>query len=576
MVGTLLEKRREQRPPDPGACPRLLDLLLQNGAEGVLVGRHDEGDGVGQGAVEVEEDRLPARLSPGAGCRVGALAIGGGGDHAASLPAAVRGAKTCRAAGDPAALTRGRRVSRAASGYGGRDEHDSPGEAPAGTWCTRPGPRRSRRSSRRVTRLGEFLRGEVGNRPRLPPGRSARACAPSSARWMPCACSSSARTPTRLRATPSAWRSRSLRTCTRCPRASPTSSGSCRRTSECPRRAPATSRRGRTRGSSSSTGSSPWHRVPRGAIGERGGRRSPRGPSTRSPGAGDPSSPSSGDGTPEGWSRSCPASRASSPAPEPTVSPRRLLRVPAVQPGQRPAGPSGCSARGLEPPVTPVRPRRDRVWTRYVAIGDSFTEGMCDLDPRAPDAYVGWADRLAHHLDSIAEAEHLPFGYANLAVRGRKLSDVVGPQLDAALRMSPDLVSMVGGGNDLLRPNVDLDALASRTRGGSRAHPELGVGRPPRDADGHARRGPVQGPAGPSRRALRQHLHDRPAARLSRPQPLGHARTARLAHVVGRPHPPHVRGAPPGRPRRADGARPQHRPRRLDDTPARRRARRPP
>jgi len=103
-----------------------------------------------------------------------------------------------------------------------------------------------------------------------------------------------------------------------------------------------------------------------------------------------------------------------------------------------------------------------RVWTRYVAIGDSFTEGMSDPDPTRPDAYVGWADRLAHHLDAIAEREHLPFGYANLAVRGRKLDDVVGPQLDDAMTMQPDLVSMVGGGNDLLRPQVDLDGLASR------------------------------------------------------------------------------------------------------------------
>ncbi|QIM21840.1 SGNH/GDSL hydrolase family protein [Phycicoccus sp. HDW14] len=102
------------------------------------------------------------------------------------------------------------------------------------------------------------------------------------------------------------------------------------------------------------------------------------------------------------------------------------------------------------------------VWTRYVAIGDSFTEGMSDPDPERDDAYVGWADRLALRLDAVAEAEHLPFGYANLAVRGRTLSDVVGPQLDAALTMSPDLVSMVGGGNDLLRPSVDLDGLAAR------------------------------------------------------------------------------------------------------------------
>ncbi len=103
-----------------------------------------------------------------------------------------------------------------------------------------------------------------------------------------------------------------------------------------------------------------------------------------------------------------------------------------------------------------------RVWTRYVAIGDSFTEGMSDPDPARPDAYVGWADRLAHHLDAVAESEHLPFGYANLAVRGRRLDDVVGRQLEAAVRMQPDLVSMVGGGNDLLRPTVDVDVLASR------------------------------------------------------------------------------------------------------------------
>ncbi len=109
-----------------------------------------------------------------------------------------------------------------------------------------------------------------------------------------------------------------------------------------------------------------------------------------------------------------------------------------------------------------MTPAARPVWTRYVAIGVSFTEGMSDPDPTLPDAYVGWADRLAHHLDAVAERAHLPFGYANLAVRGRKLDDVVGTQLDAAMSMSPDLVSMVGGGNDLLRPTVDLDRLAAR------------------------------------------------------------------------------------------------------------------
>lgn len=99
-----------------------------------------------------------------------------------------------------------------------------------------------------------------------------------------------------------------------------------------------------------------------------------------------------------------------------------------------------------------------RPWSRYVAIGDSFTEGMSDPDPQTPGAYVGWADRLAALLATHVEE----FSYANLAVRGRKLHDVAGPQLDAALGLGPDLVSIVGGGNDILRPRADVDALATR------------------------------------------------------------------------------------------------------------------
>ncbi len=106
--------------------------------------------------------------------------------------------------------------------------------------------------------------------------------------------------------------------------------------------------------------------------------------------------------------------------------------------------------------------RTPRTWTRYVAIGDSFTEGMSDPDPDRPGQYIGWADRLAVHLSGYAGDAGEPFGYANLAVRGRLLADVVGPQLDAALALEPDLVSIVGGGNDVLRPSADLDALAAR------------------------------------------------------------------------------------------------------------------
>jgi len=108
-----------------------------------------------------------------------------------------------------------------------------------------------------------------------------------------------------------------------------------------------------------------------------------------------------------------------------------------------------------------VRPQ-PRVWTRYVALGDSFTEGMSDTDPDVPGRYVGWADRLAGHLAERAAEAGQELGYANLAVRGRLLDDVVGPQLEAGLALEPDLVSVVGGGNDILRPRADVDALAAK------------------------------------------------------------------------------------------------------------------
>ncbi len=107
-------------------------------------------------------------------------------------------------------------------------------------------------------------------------------------------------------------------------------------------------------------------------------------------------------------------------------------------------------------------------WSRYVAVGDSFTEGLNDTEPvehpavSTPDRFSGWADRLAALLAADAEAAGGTFRYANLAVRGRLLADIAGRQVDQALALGPDLVSLVGGGNDLLRPRADVDALAAR------------------------------------------------------------------------------------------------------------------
>lgn len=92
---------------------------------------------------------------------------------------------------------------------------------------------------------------------------------------------------------------------------------------------------------------------------------------------------------------------------------------------------------------------------RLVALGDSFTEGVGDDDPAAPNGVRGWADRVAEQL-AVREPE---FRYANLAVRGKLMPQILGEQLEPALAMDPDLVTLYAGGNDLMRPKVDIDGL---------------------------------------------------------------------------------------------------------------------
>jgi lysophospholipase L1-like esterase len=89
-------------------------------------------------------------------------------------------------------------------------------------------------------------------------------------------------------------------------------------------------------------------------------------------------------------------------------------------------------------------------YTSLVAIGDSFTEGMSDLLPDG--SYRGWADLLAARM-----AAHTPgFRYANLAVRGKLIGQIVDEQVDAAAAMQADVVTLVGGLNDTLRPKCDM------------------------------------------------------------------------------------------------------------------------
>jgi lysophospholipase L1-like esterase len=92
-----------------------------------------------------------------------------------------------------------------------------------------------------------------------------------------------------------------------------------------------------------------------------------------------------------------------------------------------------------------------------VAVGDSFTEGMCD--ELLPDGhYRGWADRVAARL----AAEQPGFRYANLAVRGKLIGQIVDEQLDVAAGMGAELVTLAGGLNDAMRPGCDPEQVAER------------------------------------------------------------------------------------------------------------------
>ncbi|MGY4708312.1 SGNH/GDSL hydrolase family protein [Mycolicibacterium sp. CBM1] len=85
-------------------------------------------------------------------------------------------------------------------------------------------------------------------------------------------------------------------------------------------------------------------------------------------------------------------------------------------------------------------------FSRYVAIGDSQTEGLWDGDDTV--GVIGFADRLAASLDSLYPG----LLYANLAIRGKRVVDVLEVQLPAALAMEPDLITVCIGMNDVTRP----------------------------------------------------------------------------------------------------------------------------
>lgn len=96
-------------------------------------------------------------------------------------------------------------------------------------------------------------------------------------------------------------------------------------------------------------------------------------------------------------------------------------------------------------------------WHRFVTLGDSFTEGFGDPKPSSPGGYREWADRVAEELSRGS----VGFSYANLAIHGLTVQQVIEQQLGKAIELTPDLVTLQAGGNDLICPAVDPDRLAS-------------------------------------------------------------------------------------------------------------------
>ncbi|MHA7262808.1 SGNH/GDSL hydrolase family protein [Arthrobacter sp. TMN-37] len=100
----------------------------------------------------------------------------------------------------------------------------------------------------------------------------------------------------------------------------------------------------------------------------------------------------------------------------------------------------------LQPPGLPGR---------YVALGDSFTEGVGDPSRILPNGVRGWADRVAERL---AKSEP-GWEYANLAIRSKRLRHIAAEQLGPALAMEPTLITLYAGGNDIMDAGTNVTEL---------------------------------------------------------------------------------------------------------------------
>ena len=106
-----------------------------------------------------------------------------------------------------------------------------------------------------------------------------------------------------------------------------------------------------------------------------------------------------------------------------------------------------------------------------MALGDSFTEGVGDPHPPSPNGLRGWADRVA-----VALAQTNPeLRYANLAVRGRRMDEILDEQVQTAVMLEPDLVTIYAGMNNLLLLRNDVDAMMARYAEGLKTLQQTGA-----------------------------------------------------------------------------------------------------
>lgn len=99
-----------------------------------------------------------------------------------------------------------------------------------------------------------------------------------------------------------------------------------------------------------------------------------------------------------------------------------------------------------------------RAFARYVALGDSSTEGIDDPLLDGSGGYRGWSQRLAEHLQATTSPK---IHYANLAIRGLTTAQIRATQLDAALALRPDLATVFCGTNDVTAPRFDPARVAA-------------------------------------------------------------------------------------------------------------------